>query len=138
MNSHLLTEVEMVCDEVAILHDGKVVESGVLADLTSREREYRLAVASDAERVPAALDGSISAIEQVKAPAGLAAFRVAVLDREQLNAALDRLRREDVLIESVEPVRSSLEEVFLRAIGSVPDDVAAQAAAQPESGEVTR
>jgi len=121
MNSHLLTEVEMVCDEVAILHDGKVVESGVLAQLTSREREYRVTVASAPEGIPAILDGSVSAIEPTTAPAGLAAWIVTVQDREQLNAAVDRLRRSEVLIDSVEPVRSSLEDVFLRAIGGADD-----------------
>ena len=117
MNSHLLTEVEMVCDEVAILHDGKVVQSGVLADLTSPERQYRITVASDFERVPAVLDGAISQIEEVKASAGLAAWNLTVHDRDELNAALDRLRREEILIDGIEPVRSSLEDVFLRAIG---------------------
>jgi ABC-2 type transport system ATP-binding protein len=124
MNSHLLTEVEMVCDEVAILHGGKVVESGVLAELTSREREYRLTVASDMARVPAMLDGSISGIEEAKAPTGLGAWNLTVHDRVELNAALDRLRRENVLIESIEPVRSSLEEVFLRAISGAQEDTA--------------
>jgi ABC-2 type transport system ATP-binding protein len=117
MNSHLLTEVEMVCDEVAILHGGEVVESGVLAELTSRAREVRLTVASEFERVPALLDGAIDGLEPITAPAGLAAWILSVHDREQLNAALDRLRAAEVLIEGVEPVRSSLEEVFLRAIG---------------------
>lgn len=131
MNSHLLTEVEMVCDEVAILHEGEVVESGVLAQLTSREREYRLTVASDMERVPALLVGSISGIEEAKAPTGLAAWNLTVHDRDQLNAALDRLRREKVLIESIEPVRSSLEEVFLRAIGGARTDTAAEPPATP-------
>ncbi len=120
MNSHLLTEVEMVCDEVAILHGGKVVESGVLADLTSREREYRLTAATELERVPSVLEGTVSAIEEVKAPSGLGAWNLTVRDREQLNAAVDRLRVENILIDSVEPVRSSLEDVFLRAIGSTP------------------
>ncbi|MHC4831950.1 MAG: ABC transporter ATP-binding protein [Planctomycetota bacterium] len=116
MNSHLLTEVEMVCDEVAILHEGRVVESGVLAELTSRQREYRLTVASDAERVPALLDGSIGGIEPVTGLVGLNAWHLTVQDRDELNAALDRLRRENVLIDGIEPVRSSLEEVFLRAV----------------------
>ena len=116
VNSHLLTEVEMVCDEVAILHEGLVVESGVLSELTSREREYRLTVASDFERVPTALNGSVDAIEEVTAPVGLAAWNLTVHDREQLNDALDRLRQAAILIDGVEPVRSSLEEVFLRAV----------------------
>jgi ABC-2 type transport system ATP-binding protein len=133
MNSHLLTEVEMVCDEVAILHGGEVVESGILAELTSRKREYRLTAASDLERVPTILDGSISDLEEVKAPAGLGAWNLTVQDREQLNAALDRLRRENILIDSVEPVRSSLEDVFLRAIGSAPAEDSPGSGAQAET-----
>jgi len=132
MNSHLLTEVEMVCDEVAILHRGKVVKSVVLAELTSRERQYRLTVASDFERVPAVLDGAFSEIEEVKAAAGLAAWNLTVRDRDQLNAAIDRLRRENILVDGIEPVRSSLEDVFLRAI----DDHAGGDALQTAEGSI--
>ena len=117
VNSHLLTEVEMVCDQVAILHAGRVVESGVLSELTSREREYRVTVASNLDQVPQVLDGSVEAIEEGRAPEGLAAWHLTVHDREQLNAALDRIRRADILIDGVEPVRSSLEEVFILAVG---------------------
>jgi len=67
--------------------------------------------------VPTILDGSLATIEPVGAAAGLAAWKLTVQDRHELNAALDRLRSEAVVIESIEPMRSSLEEVFLRAIG---------------------
>jgi ABC-2 type transport system ATP-binding protein len=128
MNSHLLTEVEMVCDKVAILHRGKVVESGVLSELTSRAREYRITLASDDDGIPTLLEGIVSGVQTAKAPAGLAAWGVTVTDREQLNAGLDKLRGAGVLIESVEPVRNSLEEVFLRAIGGdeTPDEAATE------------
>jgi ABC-2 type transport system ATP-binding protein len=117
MNSHLLTEVEMVCDKVAILHRGKVVESGVLADLTSREREYRITVAAEEDAVPSLLEGIVSGAQPATAPVGLAAWAITVTDREQLNAGLDKLRAAGILIESIEPIRNSLEDVFLRAIG---------------------
>ena len=116
INSHLLTEVEMVCDEVAILKSGKIVKAGILSELTTREQQYRLTVASDLERVPALLDRAILEIEEIKAPAGLAAWNLTVRDRDELNAALDRLRRENILVDGIEPVRNSLEEVFLGAI----------------------
>ncbi|MEC8944382.1 MAG: ABC transporter ATP-binding protein [Acidobacteriota bacterium] len=116
INSHLLTEVEMVCDEVAILQRGKIIKAGILAELTTREQQYRLTVASDSERVPAILNRTILEIEKVKAPAGLAAWNLTVHDRAELNRALDRLRLEDILVDSIEPVRNSLEEVFLGAI----------------------
>ena len=116
MNSHLLTEVEMVCDEVAILKSGKIVKAGILSELTTREQQYRLTVASDLERVPALLDKAVLEIEEIKAPAGLAAWNLTVRDRDELNTALDRLRRENILVDGIEPVRNSLEEIFLGAI----------------------
>jgi ABC-2 type transport system ATP-binding protein len=121
INSHLLTEVEMVCDQVAILHAGRVAESGQLTEMTSREREYRLTAASQPEQVLAALNGAVESIEQVTAPAGLFAWRLTVGGRAQLNQAVDRLRGAGVEIEAIEAVRSSLEDVFLKAVESASD-----------------
>ncbi len=42
LNSHLLGEVEMVCDRVAILVEGKVVRQGTVEDLTARGRYYEI------------------------------------------------------------------------------------------------
>lgn len=116
VNSHLLTEVEMVCDQVAILHSGRVVESGPLSEMTSSEREYRLTVAGRPEAVAGLLEGTTEAVEEVRAPVGLHAWRVTLHDRAHLNGLLDRIRGVGVEIEAVEPVRSSLEDVFLRAM----------------------
>ena len=121
INSHLLTEVEMVCDQVAILHAGRVAESGRLTEMTSKEREYRLIAASPPEQVLGALDGAVEFIEQVTAPAGLFAWKLTVGGRPQLNAALDRLRGAGVEIEAIEAVRSSLEDVFLQAVEAAND-----------------
>lgn len=44
-NSHLLSEVEMVADQVAILHQGEVVRQGTVADLTKQEGRYVIGLA---------------------------------------------------------------------------------------------
>ena len=44
LNSHLLSEVEMICDEVAILHKGKLLRQGTVQELTTSDRRYRLHV----------------------------------------------------------------------------------------------
>src|SRR6185503_13769522 len=44
LNSHLLSEVEMVCDRVAIVDGGRVVRSGRLAELVGGEPELRVTV----------------------------------------------------------------------------------------------
>jgi len=121
INSHLLTEVEMICDQVAILHAGRVAESGRLTEMTSKEREYRLIAASPPEQVLPALDGAVESIEEVSAPAGLFAWKLTVGGRPQLNAAVDLLRGAGVEIEAIEAVRSSLEDVFLQAVKAADD-----------------
>src|SRR6185503_3876469 len=65
LNSHLLSEVEMVCDRVAIVDGGRVVRSGPLAELVGGVPEVRVTVDRvDAELV-AELDrlGEVLAIE---------------------------------------------------------------------------
>ncbi len=44
LNSHLLTEVELICDRVAILHQGRVMREGRLADLLQAATELHLTV----------------------------------------------------------------------------------------------
>jgi ABC-2 type transport system ATP-binding protein len=44
LNSHLLSEIEMVCDRVAIVDRGRVVQSGRLEDLLSGLPELRVTV----------------------------------------------------------------------------------------------
>lgn len=54
LNSHLLGEVERVCDRVAILIEGKVVRQGTVEDLTARGRYYEIELHSgSAGGVPA-------------------------------------------------------------------------------------
>ena len=45
VNSHLLGEVEMISDRVAILHRGEVVREGTVADLTKQEGRYVIGLA---------------------------------------------------------------------------------------------
>jgi ABC-2 type transport system ATP-binding protein len=45
LNSHLLGEVEQVCDRVAILQKGGLVREGTVADLTATKGLYRMRVA---------------------------------------------------------------------------------------------
>ena len=72
--------------ELADLFGAQLI--GRLAEMTSREREYRLIAASPPEQVLAALDGSVESVEQVTAPAGLFAWTITVSGRPQLNTAV--------------------------------------------------
>ena len=47
LNSHLLSELEMICDRVAILVDGHVARQGTLTELTEHTVEYRIRFQGD-------------------------------------------------------------------------------------------
>jgi ABC-2 type transport system ATP-binding protein len=69
LNSHLLSELEMVCDRVAILVQGKVSRQGTLDELTADQRRYEIEVAAEpalaAEAIRPALPAGLA-----DAPAG--------------------------------------------------------------------
>ena len=45
LNSHLLGEVELICDRVAILQQGVLVREGTIADLTRQKGHYEIGLA---------------------------------------------------------------------------------------------
>lgn len=62
LSSHLLHEVEQVCDRVAVLNKGKVIAQGVVNELLGQKQVVRVRVSSPAEaaaalgRLPGAVD----------------------------------------------------------------------------------
>jgi len=110
INSHLLAEVEMFCQEVAIIHRGKVALSGKVADLIAG-KGYRLTVAHPPENL----------VDQLRAQAASTAARNGLIDfqfptRESANQALDLLRAQHCEIEALAPTTSTLEDVFVRTV----------------------
>ena len=126
INSHLLAEVELFCGEVAILHKGRVALSGKVRELIAG-KGYRLTAAQVPEALETVLRERAAA---VAARDGLVDFQFAT--REQANEAIDLLRRESCIIESLAPTSSTLEDVFVQTIGNggAPADA-------PVAGEVT-
>jgi ABC-2 type transport system ATP-binding protein len=121
LSSHILSEVELLCDRVSIIRAGSIVESGTLAELrhlTRTEVSFEGDDASVFAGIPQAHDGSISE--------GRARFTV---DSDAITAVLPELAQRNVAGLRIEP--PSLEELFLRHYG---DDLAALRAAEEEGG----
>jgi len=110
LNSHQLAEVEATCDEVAILHRGRVALTGRVKDLTAG-KGYRVEAAGVPEPVAAEVGFTASTFT---VHGGTAEFHFA--SREAMNRALDRLRAAQCAIESVIPTTSTLEEIFVKAV----------------------
>ncbi|MEO7142103.1 MAG: ABC transporter ATP-binding protein [Bryobacteraceae bacterium] len=110
LNSHQLAEVELFCEEVAILRKGKVALAGKVRDLTAG-KGYRLAAAEMPERLQQDLRGRAAATASRD---GALEFQFST--REQANDAVDLLRAAHCEIESLVPTTSTLEEVFVKAV----------------------
>jgi ABC-2 type transport system ATP-binding protein len=117
LNSHLLSELELVADRVAILVKGRVSAQGTLDDLTRHSRRYDLVVVGPAPGwVPdwAAAEGFTSAPDPTDA--ALTRLSRPGDDPAHIQPVLDRLRTEGVTVVAVTRVRESLEDLFIRAV----------------------
>lgn len=114
LNSHLLGEVEMVTDRVAILENGELVEEGDVKELTDSRGAYRL----DAEDDPVAkLDAAVVArfkLERAE-PKG---WRLHAESIDALNEFVDLLRAAGVRVVELAPIRSTLEDVFITKVAT--------------------
>jgi ABC-2 type transport system ATP-binding protein len=113
LNSHLLSEVEMVCHRVAIVDRGRVVRSGPLDELIGGTPELRVTV----DRVDPELLQLLARYGDVRAVDGCV-VRLAV---DSLSVAADltvELVAQGYRLYSLVPSHSSLEDVFLSLVGS--------------------
>ncbi len=111
LNSHLLSEVEMVCDRVAIIDRGRVIATGGLRDLLGAELE----IEAEAEGVtPAALEELRALSPSVEAVDGRILVRLQ--ERESIPLVAEALLRHGGRLYSLSRRRGSLEELFIRVV----------------------
>ncbi|MEX0641175.1 MAG: ABC transporter ATP-binding protein [Pirellulales bacterium] len=115
INSHLLQEVELVCDRVAILHHGKVERAGRIDELTKQSQtEFTFVVSASAERARKVL--AEHAILHVSGSSP-ATVRIGAANQAAVDRAVDDLRRAEISILSLTGRRRTLEEAFLEIVG---------------------
>ncbi|HVK17310.1 MAG TPA: ABC transporter ATP-binding protein [Fimbriiglobus sp.] len=114
VNSHLLGEVEMISDRVAILHQGEMVRYGTVADLTRQEGRFVLGLAA----------GSAFPAEEVArlgfkaAPAG-EHWEVVVGDHpEDIDKVLALLSEKGLKLRHLIEKKQTLEDVFVSMVES--------------------
>jgi ABC-2 type transport system ATP-binding protein len=114
VNSHLLSELEMVCDRVAILVQGEVSQHGTIEELTRESSRYELLVRGE---LPDALLQSMADTRSEPGPEpGTTRIVVAGAEADTVQPLIDALRRQKIIIESIRPMRESLEDLFMRAV----------------------
>jgi ABC-2 type transport system ATP-binding protein len=100
LSSHLLSEVELICDRIAVLHRGKLVRIGTVPELLESRDEFEVIARgtrpdlAGGERLD---DGEVR-------------FRVASKEQRSL---IENIWANGGEVVSVSPVRKSLEDLFL-------------------------
>jgi len=117
LNSHLLQEIELICDRVAILNLGELVRLGNVAELTQQpETSLTFSVAGEERLVREAIAGWPRAEVQLLAAVNQFEIEVSAAGQPDIDRYVDDLRLRGVSILSFSRSRQTLEEAFMSII----------------------
>ncbi len=119
LNSHLLGEVELVSDRVAILNQGKMVREGSLAELTGGRPAWIFGFSQDPATFRKALLAMGVQSTAMESPQASPPHQWEVFpESETVLAELVKLAGEDPAgLRFLQPRRESLEDVYLKSLG---------------------
>jgi len=118
LSSHILAEVEALCDRVSIVRAGRTVQTGTLAEL----RHFtQTTIAAEVSQLPAGLD-QIAGVHGYRVDGSMVHFAV---DPEALQPALLALTRAGIRSLTSQP--PTLEELFHRHYSTAPEKTAGAA-----------
>jgi ABC-2 type transport system ATP-binding protein len=110
INSHILAEIEMICDRIALMKSGRIIENGTIAELTTSQGGYDLAVPVS-EELRAWLQEKALPFTAVNGH-----LHIHVPDRVAANSLIDALRLRNVEIDSLNARKRTLESVFIEKV----------------------
>jgi ABC-2 type transport system ATP-binding protein len=109
MCSHILSDIEVLCDSVAILKRGRLAHAGSLEELRRR-------VASTVEVIATGADAEILKKhlgDRATVTISASGLRIEVADEKEVDGVIAALRQANGRLVSVQPTRQSLEELFV-------------------------
>src|SRR5712691_7506437 len=107
--SHILSDIEVLCDNVAILKDGRLAHAGSLDELRARETSLIEVIVAGADA--ATMNQQLGSAAKVTTTAS--GLRIEIADEKEVDEVISALRKANGKLVSVQPVRQSLEELFL-------------------------
>jgi ABC-2 type transport system ATP-binding protein len=113
MCSHILSDIEVLCDRVAILKRGRLASVGSLDELRRQAGESELVevvvTGADAATLQSEFPSN-STFRVIPTPAGL---KIELAEEKDVDVVIAALRKTSGKLVSVQPLRQSLEELFL-------------------------
>lgn len=111
LNSHLLSEIEMTCDQVAILKAGQVVRQGKIDDLLAAPSTVQMRILNQSPMLLKALE-SLSRTVEVSGEQ----ITATIADEAAIPELVSATVREGGRLMSLVPMRESLEDLFIRVV----------------------
>ena len=110
INSHLLMEVELICDHVVIMDKGKILVQGSIDELTPRTGAVEIDLSETPEDIDEVLNGVGRGFKLRDS-----GFQLE-LNEDEMDKVIDRLRQRGLSIRSITPRRLTLEQAFIGLI----------------------
>jgi ABC-2 type transport system ATP-binding protein len=114
--SHLLRDVEQVCDEVVIMKDGLIVQE---CNLERERRSNKCFVELEVTGDDAQLRGALPEIGAEGVTEGAGRWRIVLPPAVEIQALWNLLGRQNLLVRKLTYRRDTLEEIFLKAMGHI-------------------
>jgi len=111
INSHLLSEVELVSDKVAILNNGKLIKHGTVQELTTSKEFYEIAIG---ETLPKVLLKELN--NKFRFEINNKVIQLELTESTNVNLFLDELRKANITIKSFNQKKNTLEDMFIKSI----------------------
>lgn len=111
LSSHILSEVEQICDRVIIVDHGRLIRAGGLREMLAADNRIEIVV----DRLPDHLE---AAMREFSASVSREANRVRIcVEAANKRRLAETLWAGDCDVISLTPMKSSLEDMFLRLVG---------------------
>lgn len=110
--SHELSEVEMVCERIGIIHRGKLIKYGRLLDLVLRDR----AIEIDVTVLPEESWKKLESMKCTVAKTGEGLVNIRLPAGHAIYDTLDILKASSTEIIELRPQKESLEDLFIRTV----------------------
>ena len=114
MSTHILSDIEVLCDRVAILRKGKLAATGKLDELLAQSGETQSFEITLNGISPENLSPALQNLNGVSLVCTAGGTRVEIEDERQIENVLTASRDLGGNLVSIQPVRQSLEELFVR------------------------
>lgn len=125
LNSHILQEVEMICERVAILDRGKLQYCGAVDEIGEfvdskighgpGQIKVTMELAGDPDAVKKFFDGQIVSI-LAKSDGDKQTVELTIANQEELDKVIDRFRQDGISLWSLTRQQVSLEDAFLQIV----------------------